>query len=202
MTDAAGAGGVVAIHAIGGMPGVGKTTLAVHAAHLLRGRFPDRQLFIRPARPHPRAGPDLPGGGAGRAAEPQSGWTPATCPLDLAGRAALWRDRMAGQRVLLVLDNAASSAQVTPLLPGGEGCLVLVTSRRHLGDLPGAVVPVLLRVLPPDQAQEMFLRLAPRAATGPVAAVKSWWGWPGTCRWRSRCWPGFTPGTRPGRWPT
>ena len=85
-------------------------------------------------------------------------------PADLDGRAALWRDRMAGQRALLVLDNAASSGQVAPLLPGGDGCLVLVTSRRHLGDLPGAVVPVLLEALPPDQAQEMFVRLAPRAA--------------------------------------
>jgi len=91
---------------------------------------------------------------------------------DLAGRAGPWRDKMAGQRVLLVLDNAAGSAQVTPLLPGSEGCLVLVTSRRHLGDLPGAVVSVPVDALPPDQAQEMFLRLAPRAATEPVAAVQ------------------------------
>ena len=109
---------------------------------------------------------------------------------------------MAGQRALLVLDNAASSDQVAPLLPGGDGCLVLVTSRRHLGDLPGAAVPVLLEALPPDQAQEMFVRLAPRAATGPDAAVRNWSGWPGTCRWRSRCWPACTPGTRPGPWPT
>jgi tetratricopeptide (TPR) repeat protein len=73
---------------------------------------------------------------------------------------------MAGQRVLLVLDNAASSAQVAPLLPGAPGCLVLVTSRRHLGDLPGAVVPVALETLPPGHAREMFLRLAPAALAG------------------------------------
>ena len=78
---------------------------------------------------------------------------------------------MAGQRALLVLDNAASSAQVTPLLPGSQGCLVLVTSRRHLGDLPSAAAPVLLQELPPPEAREMFVRLAPRAAAGPDQAV-------------------------------
>jgi tetratricopeptide (TPR) repeat protein len=78
---------------------------------------------------------------------------------------------MAGQKALIVLDNAASTTQVAPLLPGSAGCLVLVTSRRHLGDLPGASAPVQLPVLPPDQAREMFIRLAPRAAAGPDQAV-------------------------------
>ncbi|HEY2577662.1 MAG TPA: hypothetical protein VGI74_15250 [Streptosporangiaceae bacterium] len=63
-----------------------------------------------------------------------------------------------------MLDNAAGTSQVAPLLPGDEGCLVLVTSRRHLGDLPGAVTPVLLDVLPPGRAARMFIRLAPQAA--------------------------------------
>ncbi len=93
-------------------------------------------------------------------------------PDSLEGRTNLWRDRMAGQRALLILDNAASSAQVTPLLPGGEDCLVLVTSRRHLGDLPGAIIPLRLDVLPPDEAKTMFLKLAPGAAADPVAAVE------------------------------
>ena len=91
-------------------------------------------------------------------------------PADLEGRKALWRDRMAGQRALLVLDNAASSEQVVPLLPGDGNCLVLVTSRRHLGDLPGAV-PVMLDALQPDEAAEMFRKLAPRASRDPAAEV-------------------------------
>ena len=162
---AARAGRVVAIHAIDGMPGVGKTTLAVHAAHLLRDRFPDRQLFVNLHAHTPGQDPLTPEAAlAGLLTA--VGIDARNLPGDLQGRASLWRDRMAGQRALLVLDNAASSDQVAPLLPGDGSCLVLVTSRRHLGDLPGAAPPVLLDVLPPDEAREMFVRLAPRA-TGP-----------------------------------
>ena len=169
VTDAAGAGGVVAVHAINGMPGVGKTTLAVHAAHLLRHRFPDRQLYINLHAHTPGQDPLTPDAAlAGLLTA--TGVEPRSLPGDLQGKAGLWRDRMAGQRAVLVLDNAAGSDQVTPLLPGGGGCLVLVTSRRYLGDLPGTAVPLLLQVLAPQQAQEMFARLVPRAV-GPDAAV-------------------------------
>jgi tetratricopeptide (TPR) repeat protein len=163
VAGAAAAGGVVVVGAIDGMPGVGKTALAVHAAHVLRDQFPDRQLFI-----------DLQGHTPGREpVRPEDalaglltavGVDPRVLPDGLDARAAMWRDKMAGQRVLLVLDNAASTSQAAPLLPGDGGCLVLVTSRRHLGDLPGVVTPVLLDVLPPRKAQEMFTQLAPRAA--------------------------------------
>ena len=161
--DAADAGGVWTIE---GMPGVGKTALAVHVARLLRGRFPDRQLFVNlhahtPGREPVRPEDALAGLLAATGVDPRS------LPDDLDKLAAMWRDKMARQRALLVLDNAASSSQVAPLLPGDEGCLVLVTSRRHLGDLPGAVTPVLLGALPPEQAEEMFVRLAPRVADTP-----------------------------------
>jgi tetratricopeptide (TPR) repeat protein len=170
VTQAAGPGRVVAIHAIDGMPGVGKTTLAVHAAHLMRDRFPDRQLFINLGAHTPGQDP-LTAEAALAGLLTAVGVDARNLPGDLQGRASLWRDRMAGQRALLVLDNAASSDQVAPLLPGDGGCLVLVTSRRHLGDLPGAARPVMLQVLPPGKAQEMFVRLAPRAAADPDAAV-------------------------------
>jgi tetratricopeptide (TPR) repeat protein len=156
------ASGMVAVHAIGGMPGVGKTALAVHAAYALRNRFPDRHLYINLHAHTPGREPLLPKDAlAGLLAA--VGVDPRYLPGDLDGRAGLWRDRMARERALLVLDNAASSDQVIPLLPGTGDCLVLVTSRRHLGDLPGAVTHVLLDALPPQQAQEMFIRLAPRA---------------------------------------
>jgi tetratricopeptide (TPR) repeat protein len=170
-TDPAEATGMVAIRAIGGMPGVGKTALAVHAAYALRNRFPDRQLYVNLHAHTPGREPLLPKDAlAGLLAA--VGVDPRYLPGDLDGRAGLWRDRMAGQRALLVLDNAASSDQVTPLLPGTGDCMVFVTSRRHLGDLPGAVTYVLLDALTPQQAQEMFIRLAPRAVHSPGDAAE------------------------------
>ncbi|MEN3306852.1 MAG: hypothetical protein V7603_3054 [Micromonosporaceae bacterium] len=158
----AGQGQVPVIHAIAGMPGVGKTALAVHVAHRLAGRFPDGQLFV-----------DLHGHTAGRSpADPADvlatllsadGIHPDQLPDGLDARAAAWRQRLAGRRTLVVLDNAASSAQVAPLLPASAECLVLVTSRRFLGDLPAHLVPVSLDVLAPDEAAHMFRRLAPHA---------------------------------------
>jgi len=169
VTEGAGDGGVVAIHAIDGMPGVGKTTLAVHAAHLLRHRFPDRQLFINLHGHTPGQDPLTPEAAlAGLLTA--IGVEARSLPDGLQGRTSLWRDRMAGQRTVLVLDNAAGSDQVAPLLPGDQDCLVLVTSRRYLGDLPGTAVPVLLQVLSSEEAREMFVRLVPRAA-GPDPAV-------------------------------
>jgi DNA-binding SARP family transcriptional activator/tetratricopeptide (TPR) repeat protein len=161
--DMADGHGVVVVGAIDGMPGVGKTALAVHAAHALAARFPDRQLFID-LRAHTAEHEPVKAEDALADLLASVGVDPRYLPGDLHGRAAMWRDRMAGQKALLVLDNAATSDQVAPLLPGSGGCLVLVTSRRHLGDLPGAVSPVLLNVLTPVEATQMFTRLAPRAA--------------------------------------
>jgi tetratricopeptide (TPR) repeat protein len=162
--------GMVAIRAITGMPGAGKTALAIHAAHLLAEKFPDRQLFADLHGHTPGRQPVTPFDGlAGLLAA--SGVEPRYMPPEVDGRSAMWRDRMTGQRALVVLDNAASSEQVAPLLPGTAGCLVLVTSRRHLADLPGLVVPVQLEILPDDEAVRMFVRLAPRAAAEDPAAV-------------------------------
>ena len=158
---AAGAGGVVGIHAIGGMAGVGKTALAVHAAHRLAGRFPAGQIFL-PLHGH------TPGQ---RPVDPEdalaslllaAGVAPAQIPPGLQARMGLWRDRLAGQQLLLVLDDAVGSEQVLPLLPGAGGSLVLVTSRRHLSGLEGATA-VSLDTLPPGEAAGLLVRLAGRA---------------------------------------
>jgi tetratricopeptide (TPR) repeat protein/transcriptional regulator with XRE-family HTH domain len=168
----AGAGGVVDICAIDGMAGIGKTALAVHAAHRLADRFPDGQVFLQ-LHGHTPGHPPVDPVDALASLLQACGISAQSIPDGLESRAGLWRDRLAGRRMLLVLDNAAGSGQVAPLLPGDGECLVLVTSRRHLGDLPGAVTPVLLDVLPPAQAEQMFTRLAPRAVgcPGEVAEV-------------------------------
>ena len=162
---AAGPGGVVGIYAIGGMAGVGKTAFAVHAAHLLAPRFPAGQIFL-PLHGH------TPGQ---RPVEPTdalasllltAGVPARQIPPGTEARMALWRDRLTGQQLLLVLDDASSSEQVRPLLPGTGGSLVLVTSRRHLSALEEATA-VSLETLPTDEAAALLVRLAARAGLSP-----------------------------------
>jgi DNA-binding SARP family transcriptional activator len=144
----------VVVCAIDGMPGVGKTTLAVHVAQRLSGRFPDAQLYI-----------DLHGHTPGQLPVSASaaldkllvsaGVPSEQIPAELDDRAALWRARLAGRRWLLVLDNAADTAQVRPLLPGSLGSFVLVTSRRRMPGLDGCQF-LSLGVLPASDAAALF----------------------------------------------
>jgi DNA-binding SARP family transcriptional activator len=133
----AAAGGTVVITAIDGMAGIGKTALAVHAAHRVSDRFPDGQLFVDLhgyTKGHP---PREPGDALGMLLRALQ--VPAQrIPEDTQERAALYRQRLAGTKTLVLLDNAADEAQVRPLLPAEPGCLVLVTSRRRLKGLDDA----------------------------------------------------------------
>jgi transcriptional regulator with XRE-family HTH domain/tetratricopeptide (TPR) repeat protein len=157
---AAGTGGVVSIHAIGGMAGVGKTAFAVHAAHRLAGRFPGGQIFL-PLHGHTPGHPPVDPADALASLLLTIGVPAGQIPPDLAARTGLWRDRLAGRQLLLVLDDAASSEQVRPLLPGGGGSLVLVTSRRRLTALEDAQA-ISLDALPPGEAAGLLVRLAVR----------------------------------------
>ncbi|WP_169806905.1 AfsR/SARP family transcriptional regulator [Actinomadura macra] len=148
----------VLISAIDGMAGIGKTALAVHAAHHLTERYPDAQIFID-LYAHTAEHEPLSTAAALdtllRAVEvPQE-----KIPEGVEERAALWRAQLAGRRALLVLDNAASAAQVRPLLPGTPDCLVLITSRRRLADLE-ATHTLSLDVLSPEDAAALFTRIA------------------------------------------
>jgi serine/threonine protein kinase/tetratricopeptide (TPR) repeat protein len=162
---AASAADVVGIHAIGGMAGVGKTAFAVHAAHRLADRFPDGQIFL-PLHGHTPGRLPVEPADALASLLLTAGVPAGQIPPGLEARMALWRDRLAGRRLLLVLDDAAGSDQVTPLLPGAGGSLVLVTSRRHLSALEDATA-VSLDTLPPGEAAGLLVRLAARPGLGP-----------------------------------
>jgi tetratricopeptide (TPR) repeat protein/transcriptional regulator with XRE-family HTH domain len=164
-----GAASVLGIHALGGMAGVGKTALAVHAAHRLAPRFPDGQIFL-PLHGHTPGQRPVDPADALASLLLMVGIAAERLPADLEARMALWRDRVASQQLLLILDDAAGSDQVRPLLPGTGGSLVLVTSRRHLTALEDARA-VSLDALPPRDASELLVRLAARAGLDPGDAA-------------------------------
>ncbi|HEU0090168.1 MAG TPA: BTAD domain-containing putative transcriptional regulator, partial [Pseudonocardiaceae bacterium] len=120
--------------AISGMPGIGKTALAVHAAHRLAEHFPDGQLFVDLRGFTPQIDPVTPGNALGFLLT-ALGIPGAAIPKDQGNREALYRSKMADTRRLILLDNAKDEAQVEPLLPGTAGSLVIVTSRRRLSGL-------------------------------------------------------------------
>jgi tetratricopeptide (TPR) repeat protein len=167
-TGEGGAGAAVVVSAVAGQAGIGKTALAIHVAHQLRDRFPDGQLYVdlRGAQQQPLPAALV----LGRFLR-ALGADGAAIPRDAEERAALYRALLADRRVLVVLDNAASEAQVRPLLPGTPGCGVLVTSRARLAGLEGARL-LHLDVLKEPQAVELLGRIvgAERVAADPDAA--------------------------------
>ncbi|PRY46128.1 AfsR/SARP family transcriptional regulator [Umezawaea tangerina] len=146
----------VPVVTLAGPPGVGKTALAVHAAHKMRADFPDGQLYV-----------NLRGYAPGAPLSAMDvlprflralGVAPEAVPLDQDEQEAMFRSRMTDQQVLLVLDNAANAEQIRPLLPGSPGCAVLVTSRDTLRGLAvsHAASNVRLDVLDDDEARSLL----------------------------------------------
>ncbi|MGW4210089.1 AfsR/SARP family transcriptional regulator [Lentzea sp. NPDC004789] len=139
---------------VSGFGGAGKSALAVHAAHLLRRSYPDGQLFA-----------DL--RGAGRDLEPQEVIGRFLGLLGIAGqdqpaapdeRVELYRRTLSDRRLVIVLDNARSEAQVRPLLPGNANCFVIITSRSRLTGLEGAE-PIELGFFNSAVSEEMLSRI-------------------------------------------
>jgi DNA-binding SARP family transcriptional activator len=127
-------GGAMVISAITGAGGFGKTWLALRWAHRHLARFPDGQLFVDLHGFGPEGSPMAPTT-ALRGLLTALGVEPGSVPSDAHAQSALFRSLTADKRVILVLDNAADTDQVVPLLPGGAGCAVVVTSRNQLTGL-------------------------------------------------------------------
>ncbi|MEE1762769.1 MULTISPECIES: helix-turn-helix domain-containing protein [unclassified Streptomyces] len=134
----------VPVAVINGPPGVGKTALAVQWAHRVvnDGHFPDGQLFVSLEGPEPdtAAAPFDVLGDLLRAV----GVPPERIPVELDQRATTLRSYLHGREMLLILDNAADAQQISPLLPGSPGCVVVVTSRSRLPGLTPLVDAVSL----------------------------------------------------------
>jgi DNA-binding SARP family transcriptional activator/Tfp pilus assembly protein PilF len=159
------------ISVIEGMPGVGKTALAVRAARMIAHQYPDGMFYLS-FHAHDPGSPALDSAEAlHRLLRMLS--VPATQIPDTVGeRAAIWRAQLSRRRAIVVLDDAARHDQIRPLLPISGRCLILITTRRKLPDLEGARV-LNLDVLPVDEAVGLFRRIAGPGATGDVEEVTS-----------------------------
>jgi DNA-binding SARP family transcriptional activator/tetratricopeptide (TPR) repeat protein len=145
----------MAVAVVAGAPGLGKTALAIHAAHALRPDFPDGQLYVSLLGGSEQP---VPAEDALARLLRDLGVDGNRVPLDAEERAAMYRTRLAERQMLIVLDDARDAAQVRPLLPGTGSCSVIVTSRHTLSDLVGSRL-IDLDVLDDAESAELFNRI-------------------------------------------
>ncbi|MER6914451.1 BTAD domain-containing putative transcriptional regulator [Streptomyces sp. NPDC000594] len=163
----AGAGTVITLETVTGMPGVGKTNLAVHIAGRLAEEYPDGQLYLDLRAHSPTQEPLTPGAALATLLR-LIGVATELIPVGLEERSALWRTILAERRAVVVLDDAAGADQVRPLLAGGSSALMVITSRRHLSGLPHAL-SIPLDTLPADDAVALFRSFAGTERTEDIA---------------------------------
>ena len=165
----------VLIVAITGGAGVGKSTLALRWAHEISGRFPDGQLYVNLRGFGPSAAPPIRPMRAVRSFLDALDVPPERVPAGLEAQVALYRSLVAGKRILMLLDNASQADQIRPLLPGGSGCVAVVTSRNDLLGLAASddAWPLPLDVFSAADAGELLrLRRPAESAAGAWAATE------------------------------
>jgi DNA-binding SARP family transcriptional activator/uncharacterized protein HemY len=162
----------VVISSIDGIGGIGKSALAIHAAHRLAARYPDGCLYVNLHGATTGLAPLNPLEVLGRFLR-TLGMPGQDIPTEVDEAAARFRSLVAERRLLMVLDNARDAAQILPLLPASPGCAVLVTSRRVLTGVDGAR-HLHLDVLTPQEAVTLLAELTGggRVPTEPHAAQK------------------------------
>ncbi|MCO8276169.1 tetratricopeptide repeat protein [Actinoplanes sp. TRM 88003] len=160
---------------ISGPAGVGKSTLAAYWAHRVADRFPDGQLYVNLRGFDPAAQAKTPTE-AVRGFLEALDLLPEHIPATLDAQAALYRSRLAGRRILVVLDNARDAEQVRPLLPGSSTAAVVITSRNRLTPLlaVGGAHPLTLDLFTRDEARALLTRRlgADRTGADPHATEK------------------------------
>ncbi|GLH96009.1 ATP-binding protein [Phytohabitans aurantiacus] len=167
-------GGAASIAVLSGTPGVGKTALAIHWAHRAAGRFPDGQLYVN-LRGFDPGGRLTPPAEAVRGFLDALGVPPDAAPASLDSQVGLYRSKVAGRRMLIVLDNARDADQVRPLLPGTPSAVVVVTSRDRLTGLVAGVgaEPVMLDPLSTVESRDLLAsRLGPDQVDGDPESVQ------------------------------
>jgi DNA-binding SARP family transcriptional activator/tetratricopeptide (TPR) repeat protein len=168
-------GGAAVITAIGGTGGVGKTALALHWAHQVAHRFPDGHLYVNLRGYDPGGVPVAPEEAIRGFLEALS-IPAARIPAAPEGQSALYRTVLADRRMLILLDNARTAAQVRPLLPAAPGCFVIITSRATLSGLSisDGSAPVSLGLASQAEAEAILaVRLGPdRVAAEPASVAQ------------------------------
>jgi DNA-binding SARP family transcriptional activator/tetratricopeptide (TPR) repeat protein len=157
-------GSIPRIAVIEGMPGVGKTALAIRAARLVSGQYPDGTLYLN-LHSHDPGNPPLDPAEALRRLLQMLSVPAAQIPDTIGERIAIWRAHLSRRRAVVILDDAAGHDQIRPLLPVTGRCLILVTTRRRLPDSWGARA-LALDVLSVDDATALFSRIAGEGRAG------------------------------------